>query len=235
MAVARPHTRTEPMPRRRLVRAAILAGLLVACAAVFIWMLQLAAAGAIDEVDRWLARWVVTRRSPGLTRVATDLTALGSRTLLTIATSIVCLLLWTGGRRIAALDTALATSAAALVTRATKILLGRPRPSAAEALVHVGGFSFPSGHTSGITALLAATALHSFEAARSRAQRVVLVVFYGVLALGVAWSRVYLGVHYPSDVAAGLCVGVGCALLAHGLVRTPVILRRVRELLRRAP
>jgi undecaprenyl-diphosphatase len=224
--------RLEALPRRQLVRAALLGGLLIACVGVFISLLQLTAAGATDAFDRAVVTWVAARRTPSLTAIAADLTALGSRTLLTISTAIVFALLWTSGRRLAALDTALACTAAGVITRVLKIVLGRPRPTVAEQLVSVAGYSFPSGHSSGITALLTATALHTIEVATTRAQRVVLGIFYAVLILGVGWSRIYLGVHYPTDVVAGICVGVACGLAAHGLVRTRAIVRQIRALLR---
>ena len=220
--------RLEPLPRRVWVRAALLAGLLVACVSVFVWLLQETAAGGTRAFDLAVMAWVSRRRSPGLSEIAVNLTALGSRTILTIGTALVFLLLWTGKRRLAAIDTAVACAVAGIITRAVKVLLGRPRPSSLEPLIQVAGFSFPSGHVSGITALLTATALHTIEAAPSRGLRVVLAVLHVLLIAGVGWSRVYLGVHYPSDVVAGLCVGIACALGAHGLLRTRTVVRHLR-------
>ena len=216
----------EPLPRRTVVRAAILAAVLLASLALFIYLLQQTLRGGMDSIDRTILATVAAHRTPALTAIALDLTALGSRTFLTVATTLTCILLWASRRRLAAIDTALASSAAALITRLTKVLLARPRP--AEQLIHVGGFSFPSGHASGITALLTAAAIHTIEMTRSRSERMVLAAVYGLLILGVAGSRVYLGVHYPSDVAAGVCVGVACALGAHGVVRTRAILSYFR-------
>jgi undecaprenyl-diphosphatase len=222
----------ERLPRRAWIRAGLLAGVLVAAVAVFIWLLQQTATGAVDALDQAILRWAIARRTSILTEIAISITALGSGTLLGIGTAFVVAVLWTAGRRLAAVDTALASSVAALVTRMTKVLLARHRPPLGEPLVQVAGFSFPSGHTSGITALLTATALHSIEIAGSRSQRVVLGTMHVILILAVGWSRIYLGVHYPSDVAAGICVGVACALTAHGVVRTRGVVRRLRELLR---
>lgn len=221
----------EPLPRRALVRATLLAAVLVASIAVFIELLQRVSAGDTRALDQAVLTWLAAHRTPALTAVAADLTALGSRTLLTVATTLVVALLWTGGRRLAAVDTALASSSAALVTRTTKAFLGRPRPPLTDQLMQVTGFSFPSGHTSGIAALLTATALHTIEAATSRGQRIVLGILHAALILGVGCSRVYLGVHYPSDVLAGICVGIACGLAAHGLVRTRAIVRQLRALL----
>jgi undecaprenyl-diphosphatase len=216
----------EPLPRRALVRAAILAALLVASLALFIYLLQQTSHGGIDAIDRTVLATVAAHRTPALTTVALVLTALGSRPFLAMATTLACVVLWMKQRRLAAIDTALASSAAAMITRLAKVLLARPRP--AEQLIEVGGFSFPSGHASGITALITAVALHTLETTGPRSARMVLAACYALLIAGVAGSRVYLGVHYPSDVAAGVCVGVACALAAHGLVRTRTIVSHMR-------
>ena len=67
--------------------------------------------------------------------------------------------------------------------------------------MHAGGFSFPSGHSSSAPRYLTAVALHAIEHASSRSQRIVIAMVHAVLIGGVASSRVYLGVHYPSDGA----------------------------------
>src|SRR6185503_14889905 len=125
------------------------------------------------------------RRTPTLTDVATNLTALGSSTLLAVLVSLVAAVLWTSGRRLGAVETALSSIIASVLTRTIKLALARERPLEAGRLVTAGGFSFPSGHASGIAALLTAVALVSIEAATTRAQRAVLVVFYAALLLGV--------------------------------------------------
>ena len=89
------------------------------------------------------------------------------------------------------------------VAPAAKLLLDRPRPEWAHPILNVSSASFPSGHAAAAAA--AATALSLL------ARRAVVTVTAGVLALAVAASRVFLGVHYLSDVVAGLLLG---ALLA---------------------
>lgn len=220
-----------PLPCTRIVRTALIAGLLFGSASLFIVLLQAVQLGALETVDRVVGSWIVANRTPTLTKIALDLTSLGSSTLLAIATVLVVVLLWTSRRRLGALDAALAASLAALITATVKAALARARPGF-EHLALASGFSFPSGHTSGITALLTATGLHTIEAAGSRAQKFVLALFHVLLIVAVGWSRIYLGVHYTSDVIAGLCLGIACGLAAHGLVRTHVIVGHVRTWIR---
>ncbi|MEO8030818.1 MAG: phosphatase PAP2 family protein [Gemmatimonadota bacterium] len=98
-----------------------------------------------------------------------------------------------------------------------KQLIGRPRPEVIPHLGRAGWYSFPSGHAMlaplvyGVGAvLLAALLVH-------RGGRIALRVGAVLLILSIACARIYLGVHYPSDVLAGLLAGTGWALLWWGL------------------
>jgi undecaprenyl-diphosphatase len=224
----------ERVPHRAAqVRAALLASALVAAAVLFVWLMQTVAAGRTRDFDVAVLTWVEARRTPALTVIATNLTALGSSTLLAVLSALVFATLWTSGRRLGAVEAASASVIASILTRLIKVGLARERPLASGRLVAAAGFSFPSGHASGVAALLTAVALVSVEAAASRAQRVVLIAFYALLLLGVGGSRVYLGVHYPSDVVAGLSLGIASALVAHGLARTRAVLTWLRGVFRR--
>jgi len=216
-----------------MARISLLAAALAGTSATLIWVAQLVATGATETVDRAVLAWLAAHRTENLTEIAVNMTALGSRTLLMLAATLAVVLLWTSGRRLGAADTALACWSAAVLTRALKTTLGRPRPWLVDPLVQVAGFSFPSGHASGITALLTAIALHTLVAARPRWERIAVGAFLVALILGVGWSRMYLGVHYPSDVVAGVCVGVACGLGSYGLLRTPAVIRVARALLGR--
>ena len=213
------------------VRNLILAGVLSACIGAFVWTLEAVRLGLVTHIDHRVEVWAAAHRTPQLTEVALNLTALGSGTLLTVATVLVFMLLWTAKRRLAAIDAAVASFVASVATDVVKTALQRPRPMITH-LTTATSFSFPSGHTSGIAALLTVTALHTVGSAQSRAQRVVLICAHALLLFAVAWSRIYLGVHYLSDVCGGVCVGAACALLSHGIVRSPSVVRYLRTRLR---
>jgi len=100
-------------------------------------------------------------------------------------------------------------------TTAVKDLLARPRPTLVDPVDHAAGYSFPSGHAAGSAAVYGALLLLVLPRA-ARWARALLLAAGTLLICAVAASRVLLGVHYPSDVAAGMALGlawVGVAAL----------------------
>ncbi len=90
----------------------------------------------------------------------------------------------------------------------TKHFVSRPRPHLLDPITHAGGFSFPSGHAAGTAAVFAALAILFLRPGARWGNRAVVIAVAVVIGC-VAATRVLLGVHYPSDVAAGILVGVG--------------------------
>jgi membrane-associated phospholipid phosphatase len=95
---------------------------------------------------------------------------------------------------------------AEVLQHAIKALIQRPRPLVPR-LEHVTGSSFPSGHATESTAV--ALALVLLLGRRPRRERVAAALAATLLVAAIAASRVYLGVHYPTDVAAGIILGAG--------------------------
>lgn len=100
-------------------------------------------------------------------------------------------------------------------TTAVKDLLARPRPVLLNPVDHGAGYSFPSGHAAGAAAVYGALVVLVLPRVARWAQALLLTAG-SLLICAVATSRVLLGVHYPSDVAAGAALGlawVGVAAL----------------------
>ena len=121
-------------------------------------------------------------------------------------------------------DVALADVAGQLISLGLKQGIGRERPNVAypepRPLVHAPhDGSFPSGHA---TVSFACATVLSFYAPRAAP------AFY-LLAAAIAWSRVYVGVHYPLDVLGGAALGLGIAIALRWLTAT---LRRSRPVTR---
>jgi undecaprenyl-diphosphatase len=164
-------------------------------------------------MDTRLLKKVASLRTPFLTIHAVDLTALGSLTLLALVVLVAGVPLVRLGNRRGALQLVLAMLGVGLWTYLTKNVFSRARPDLVYRLLDVSGYSFPSGHSSGSAALYVTLALVLRRHVRTLHGRTLLVAGCSAMALAIGLSRVYLGVHYPSDVASGLCFGTGWALL----------------------
>lgn len=97
---------------------------------------------------------------------------------------------------------------------ALKLAVGRTRPDVVPHLVDAGGASFPSGHSFNSAVLYIAIALVLGATNKRRATPWLLLGGAVALSLAIAWSRVWLGVHFPGDVIAGWLGGAGWTLLA---------------------
>lgn len=89
-----------------------------------------------------------------------------------------------------------------------KHLYQRPRPEILH-LVEEKGFSFPSGHSLAVTLLIGSLIIIVGQRVKDRTVKLILQILLGIYLVSVIISRVYLGVHYPSDVLASLCLGLG--------------------------
>jgi undecaprenyl-diphosphatase len=153
----------------------------------------------------------------------TQLGSLGA--LLTIGV-LVALSLLARRRRLAALVWVLALVGAALLNSGLKEAFGRPRPPFHDPAVVETNESFPSGHAMGSVIAYGLLVYLLLPSLRRRRGRAALVAGTAVLALAVGFSRLYLGVHYGSDVVGGFAMGgAGLAACVSGL---EVVRRRAR-------
>jgi len=212
----------------RRFEAGVLVGLILAAGALWAFlniggeMVE----GETDAIDRQL---MLLLRVPGhledpigprkLEEVVRDVTALGGTTVVALVT-VVGVLAFAFHRRY---RHSVVLGGAVLLAWASsslaKALYDRPRPDFVPHGVEVYSASFPSGHStlSAATYLTLAMLVASLEA-RRRTKAVAYAVA-GVVLVAVGLSRVYLGVHWPSDVLAGWCLGAMWALAAWLVLR----------------
>ncbi len=149
-----------------------------------------------------------------LADIARVLTHLGDPLVVTVLSVLLAVLLWWRKDRRGALFVAATRLLAMLASSGLKLLVHRHRPVLVHPLAHAHGYSFPSGHALGSAALWASVAFLAAARGLSRWWAITLAVAVPVV---VAATRVLLGVHYVTDVVAGLLLGWACAVICRRL------------------
>lgn len=196
--------------RHRVLIAAVAAGAILLALTLRVVVLG---AGAPLGWDRAITR-AVRGAGPGWLRAAmTDVTALGDGTVLTFVVLAAAGVLLVLRRWRVALLVVAATWSGALLAAHAKLWAGRARPDVLDRLVEVRGLSFPSGHATNSAIVYLTLAGLIWHVERGRAVRAYTLFVAGLLVALIGTSRVYLGVHWPSDVLAGWCAGALWAML----------------------
>lgn len=160
---------------------------------------------------------------PGwLTHAVKDITSLGGTTVLTMMTVLVTIYLLLDRRRAIAIFVLASVLSGWALSAMLKLSVARPRPDIVPHLVEVNDLSFPSGHAmvSAVTYLTLAALISGTR--RYRSTRIFIIAAGILLTLMIGTSRIYLGVHYPTDVLGGWCAGatwaLGCWLVARRFI-----------------
>lgn len=153
-----------------------------------------------------------------LEEAARDVTALGSFTVLAILITVVVLHLFLIGRKRTGWFLTASVIGGTLLSSGLKSIFDRPRPDLT-GVARVFTTSFPSGHATVSAVVYLTLGALLAEMTESRGQKILYLGSAVLLTVMVGLSRVYLGVHYPTDVLAGWSIGAGwalaCAMLAH--------------------
>lgn len=187
-----------------------------------IWIFSLVAGAVMDGGTQAFDRKLLLsmrhgdlspKGSPSVQEAARDITAVGGTTVLTLMTLIIGGYLLLDGKKHMALFLVSSVVSGAVVSSILKSAFQRPRPDLVPHGSYVYTASFPSGHSmlSAITYLtLGALLARSQPGKRMKAY---LLLVAGSLTFLVGVSRVYLGVHWPTDVLAGWTAGASWAIL----------------------
>ncbi len=200
--------------RRMRDEGAILLAFL-ALAALSLVFLKLASEMAEGETlgfDRAIMQWMRDHAGgPAMRTTMLDITALGGTAVLTLVTFAVTGFLIVVRKAATAGFVAASVTGGALLSFALKLVFSRPRPDLVEHLVHVDTSSFPSGHAANSAVVYLTLGMLLASTQERHAPRIYLISVAILLTLAIGVSRVYLGVHWPSDVIAGWCVGAAWA------------------------
>lgn len=208
----------EPLARHPRASLILVAGLLLL--SLFGWVFGETTEAVFDKdgivvADDPVARWLVEQRQPSTTAVMRIVTTAADAWFVVALVVAVTLLLWLRDRPWReVLLLPVACGGAALIVTVIKVAMARPRPMIGEVVATASGFAFPSGHSAQAVACYGALA---WLAAHLTSTRTVTVLAWSsavVVAVLIGASRLYLGVHWLSDVVGGWLLGAAWLTVA---------------------
>lgn len=189
------------------------------CGYCFIKLADEVKEGETQSVDEWILRSLRRADDPAvpigpvwLREASLDVTALGSPVVLLLMLIAVVGLMWLQRQPSMMLLTVVTTSTGSLVVFFLKHFIERDRPTAVPHLREVTSPSFPSGHAMLSAIVYLTLGIVLMQIVQRRAAKLYCLLWAMFLTFLVGISRIYLGVHYPTDVLAGWMAGMAWAL-----------------------
>ena len=177
----------------------------------FAKLAELVREGYTQTFDEAVLRWMHRHQTPWLENLMLEITMLGTWIVVFSVVSITGLFLWLTRHKYSALLLLVATAGGIGLNSILKIGFARPRPQVFEWGEHTSSFSFPSGHAMSSTVVYITVAYLAARLQKTHIARFATLSIAGVIVASICFSRMYLGVHYPSDVAAGVIIGLSWA------------------------
>lgn len=186
--------------------------------------------GGTQTFDIAVLRWVQAHHSPTLTALAVELTYLGTGTVVLTIVGVAALFLWHTAHRHSARLLLAAVAGNIILNGVLKLYFDRPRPSVFAWQAPAMSSSFPSGHAMSATVCYGTVAYLVARLQKHGWSRALTLTAAVIMILSICATRVYLGVHYPSDVIAGIIIGLAWAGFCMATLEASLALVR-----RRAP
>jgi undecaprenyl-diphosphatase len=198
---------------RAALGAVLLAGILAAVAgtAAFAWVASHVRRGTTRAFDVAVLEWLGAHRTPMVDRAMLEITLLGTGLVVLVIVGVAAMFLWLTRHKYSATLLLAATAGGIVLNNVLKLGFARPRPHVLEWQAQVVSSSFPSGHAMSAAIVYGTVAYLAARLQKHRLSRVATMLAATILILLICASRLYLGVHYPSDVIAGVLVGLAWA------------------------
>jgi len=176
--------------------------------------------------DAAIAAALASTRTEPITSLFSLVTRLGDAWFCIFAASLICFFLYASRQKRFVPELFLISIGSAFTVWILKLLFALPRPTDPIALVTLDSFSFPSGHAAAAATLYGFLLWMMLGTGTTGRIRVFFAGIFFLLIILVGFSRLYLGVHYLTDVLAGYIVGFAWVAVGVMLARTPYFRRR---------
>ncbi|MBW4546668.1 MAG: phosphatase PAP2 family protein [Symplocastrum torsivum CPER-KK1] len=179
-------------------------------AALGLWLFSAIADEILDKesftFDKEILLTLKELHTPVLDKVMLGFTFLGEPVILLIVCLVIGTWLLTRGQRSQATILIIAAAGAIALNNLLKVLFGRARPMLWERVVDVGQYSFPSGHA--MISMVIFGIIGYLVSSKFPLWRIGIISLTILLVTGIGLSRLYLGVHWPTDIVAGYAAGL---------------------------
>jgi undecaprenyl-diphosphatase len=187
------------------------AAVAIACTWAFTQIAGHVRSGATQRFDDAVMHFVAAHQYPLLESFMIEVTMLGTGLVVTVIVLIAGMFLWLNQHKHSALLLLAATVGGIGLNWLLKAGFSRPRPQIFEWGTHALSSSFPSGHAMSSAIVYSTVAYLAARLQRNHGSRILTMSFAALLVALICASRLYLGVHYPSDVLAGVTIGLAWA------------------------
>jgi len=184
--------------------------------------------GHTQQFDTAVLRWLGEHHTPFLTKVMTEVTPLGTGIVVLVVVGVTAAFLWHTEHKHSARLLLAATAGSILLNNVLKLYFDRPRPEVFERLTHTASSSFPSGHAMSATVVYGTVGYLLARLQKHRLSRAVTLLLAVLMIALVCLTRLYLGVHYPSDVLGGIIVGLAWSGFCMATLEASLALARRR-------
>ncbi len=184
--------------------------------------------GATQTFDVAVLEWMHQHHSPFLTRMAIELTYLGTGAVVFMIVAVAALFLWHTEHKHSARLLLAAVAGNIILNGVLKLVYHRPRPQVFDWQTVAVSSSFPSGHAMSATVCYGTVAYLVIRLQKHHWSRVLTGAGAVLLILLICATRLYLGVHYPSDVIAGILVGLAWAAFCMATLEASLAIARRR-------
>jgi len=167
--------------------------------------------GSTQAFDDAVLQWLGQHRSSALDGVMLDVTSLGTSSVVAMVVGVAALFLWLNQHKHSAILLLVSTFGGVLLNNLLKLGFSRPRPDVIPWITPATFYSFPSGHAMSATVVYSTVAYLAGRLQRTHRARIAVAALAALIIAIICLSRLYLGVHYPSDVLAGIIIGLAWA------------------------